>query len=1715
MKREPNPVRKVLALLLTIFLVSAGVIMDGAKSVALESSSQITVKAKNKIDSTITANQDGLVDVLVTFQDDAPDRRLGEAKRLLGSQASPAAISLKAAQLRAQAAQKSAQVFLANNSKVKKYESLEIANTIRVLGKQEILPGLAMLSPVMSITPNRLAQMIVPSKTSQAVGGTSRSASINQEAEIEANLRAIRVDKVWKDKNITGSGVTIGLIDQGVDYQHPALRSHFRGFDAKTGKFVLKGNYIDFVGSGTTDNHGTHVAGIMVGSEMRKTGNKTVEVNRIGVAPGAKFIAARAFRDGVGGSNANIIKACQWMLAPGGDSAKAPRIINQSWSDGSNKADPWLEEVSKTIREAGILNVFSAGNNGAVKAAPGSVDNPGSMPGVLSVGAVNNTGKLADFSRRGPSQWKNAGIKPDLVAPGVQIRSALPGGKYASWDGTSGAAPHVSGLAALVLQANPQLSVNELEAILKSNTRNGTDDEYPQTPNYGYGYGVIDAYDAVQSALQKAGKIPAGEKLGSLSGTVSAATTVNTELPTIIQLPKRAYVSRKLPALVNLQEPNKCRSISLLLTKDGEEIAREKLAISSANNEKSYEISIPAEKITAPGNYEIKVQVETTSNRIYETSKASVQVQAAILPGSYFNDFEKLSTGIDTEGDFRVSTVNLQTDPRPVTGERILGLNPNQHGMGTAEQSTFQLPRIDLTKVVPSDKVELVFQENASWAGGVIGFQAVSVPKAPGEKAEGLFNYPTEIKQEGWVERRVDLSKFAGKTIDLFAFSLNKGGVSGDGWSIDNLSLLLNGKGESTNTDPVPHTVLQLNLKGEDSSGYEALAAAIEIPQLGLKLLADEKSGKYSIPKIPAGTYDVYIGHSGYATQKHSVKVQPDKDLKLDVILEKEKPGGAEEPEIENLQNSVPPTDKQVGRREIAYDNNNPLAGGILHSKVGRGVAIDVNGGDHTQLRKVHIFGAGNNPYLQAGQMRLSVKSINSLGRVIDVVKPRLIKIVPGKWNEINLVSDKIAGNRQLYITVEQVSLSGNTTAVALDSSVRPKTGAVQHAYLYTGEFLPLISGGYFGVPMIRAEFGTTDRNDKAVSPVQPKFASEVSLTPVADALVSDEQKPKDLLTIGDWEISPSRGMITKWLKLKEFLEKPSEQQNLEIPEVIGGVKITSIGAGVFKNPTWGIKNVAKVQIPEGVTEVNSEAFYNLGIKELKLPSSLERIYSSAFQNLRVTQLELPDNLRHIGDNAFAYCRKLKELKIPNSVEYLGRAAFEEAESLTLLKLPNNPKFTEIATMAFQNAEKLKQVEIPESVKIIKPNAFARPFAFDRGGIEHLKLPEGLESIENNAFIGNSLSQLRIPDSVQEVAESAFEGNQIESLIFGAELKKLGASSFEGNSLKKVVFTEKIQTVGRRAFADNPLEMVRLNRTIKPYDKNQKIGLHEYALPNAIGSLEIYRDDQVNKQIKESLTRDDGTLPEIKVVSDTENQFEDKTSKIVGKIIALNAGKASKMMAEELPQTESILASLNRQLQDNPYQRLEVKHLLQVDLLDDEKESVPWQGTLKVKLPLEEDSSVSIYTRPLGSKGNWTLRTVDYSQTGFAVIDLSTASEIAVVKIALKMLDLPGIIDYGFLAPWMSPYKAPLPIDPHPGASNNEGENNASPGNGSILEKAGLKEGSTGGNESNKRETSNKRGNSLVNTGTFTDLLALSLGSMLCFIAGGALLMRRREKNLR
>lgn len=1681
-------------------------------------------KSGVKISSDVRVGPDGFADVLVTFADSAPDRRISQARAELTPNAPMAAIALRAASLRADAAQKQALQILAGNPGVKSFEQLKIANTINLKARPDVLNALARLEQVRSVSPNRSVHPVKPAKTRRAAVGSPRSAEFDESAEVEENIKAIRADKVWDMRKIDGKGVTIGLIDQGVDFSHPALKTHFRGYDPKTGNIELKGNYLDLVGSGNTDTHGTHVAGIMVGSEPRMRGNTEVRVNRIGVAPGAKFIAVRAFRDGVGGSNANIIKACRWMLAPGGDPGKAPKIINQSWSDGTDKPDPWLEEVSKTIREAGILNVFSAGNSGAVKAVPGSVDNPGSMPGVLSVGAVDNDGRLADFSRRGPGKWPGAELKPDLTAPGVHIRSSLPGGRYASWDGTSGAAPHVSGVAALALQANPNLSVAQLEDLLKKNTRGGTDENYPSKPNFGYGYGVTDALDTVNAALRAAGKLPEA-KTGTLSGKVSVKAAAPAEIKADVDIPARAYVRRSLPVSVELGDSADIKTLTLVLLQGGTKAAEQKVSVGK-NGSAFYKIAIPGDKITRAGNYRLSVQAQTTSGDTYTTEEVPVTVKESVKPGEYFTDFEQREAGIDTEGDFGIGTVNLQADPKPASGSEILGLNLNRLGMGNAPQSTFELPAIDLTGIKASDKAELVFDENASWSGGVIGFQALGVPKAPEEKALEVFNYPTKLQQNGWVQRRIDLSRFAGKTIDLFGFSIVGGGVSGEGWSVDNLRLELNGKTLKANTEPAPRRIGKMTAVSALSSGLKPVLAGISIPSLGLNAKTDGKTGAFAFSSLPVGKYDVYLGAQGFVTQKHTIEVNADTEEKLDVVLEKDASLPAPPPSSgsEDGAGSVP-SEGESGMREIGYDNNNPLAGGIIHAKTGNAVAVDVTGGADCELGAVRIFGAGNNPYLRSGKMELRIKAVNALGRIIDVAKPRMITVKTGVWNQIDLSGEKIRGNRKLYVTVKQILPGGRTPAVALDGSVRPSTSAVSHAYLFNGEFVPLKSAGYFGMPMIRAVFKTNNPQDKALFPAAPKFAPQIGTAPVPDPLISDEQQPKDLTDVGEWQISPSRGVITKWYKLGEFLAKPANEQILEVPGEIGGVKITGIGAGVFKNPARGVKNVAEVRIPEGVTEINAEAFFNLGVGKISFPQSLERIYAGAFQNAKVKELVLPGNLRYIGEDAFAYSRKIEKLDIPDSVEFIGRSAFDEAEALTFLKLPRNPKFTEISALTFHSAGKLTEVEIPASVRMIKAGAFDKGFSFDESGITRLVLHEGLGSIQDNAFKGNKISVLRIPDSVEEIADSAFENNKINSLVLGTSLRTIGSSAFETNELKEVVLPDRTESVGRRAFADNPLNLVRFGRSLMPYDKSKKKGIREYALPDTLGKLEIYRAEQVNDKFKESLASDSGLKTQITVLDGKVKTFTDAETGIKAEIGSSNIAEGVKpkisVLAQDGEQVKSLIAGL---APDG--RRISVLRAVSVQMVDANGKKADWQGTLRVFLPVSQ-AGARIYTRPLGSGDRWTLRSsaeqnadavsdrsaADPSApAGGVSVELSAASEIAAVHEDASAPDLPGEIDYGYRLPFIPPFSVPLPPDTNPGGESGHSSDSVTPGAGSVSPAGTPGESFAhtpkGGSDKVLLSAGN-RARRLSRTGAALPLTCLYAFSVLL---GASVCVRRREK---
>ncbi|MFN2226584.1 MAG: S8 family serine peptidase, partial [Anaerolineae bacterium] len=307
--------------------------------------------------------------------------------------------------------------------------------------------------------------------------------------DVEWNIAQIRADEAWAALGLDGSGVTVAIMDTGVDWQHPALQLQYRGY--KPGGLTNhygnwfcttdEGYIYPFDGYG----HGTHVAGTAVGG---RDGAGTA----IGVAPGAKWIAVKTLNDGGFGYDSWIHAAFQWLLAPAGNPSLAPDIVNGSWG-ASNPLDPVFRPDVQALRAAGIVPVFAAGNEGP---DPASLRLPASYPETLAVGATDDLDQVAYFSSRGPSPWGE--VKPEVAAPGAQIRSTLPGGTYGVAGGTSMATPHVSGLAAILLQADPNLTPGEIEDLLTTTAAPLGD----EVPNNDTGWGRVDAYQAAAVAVE-------------------------------------------------------------------------------------------------------------------------------------------------------------------------------------------------------------------------------------------------------------------------------------------------------------------------------------------------------------------------------------------------------------------------------------------------------------------------------------------------------------------------------------------------------------------------------------------------------------------------------------------------------------------------------------------------------------------------------------------------------------------------------------------------------------------------------------------------------------------------------------------------------------------------------------------------------------------------------------------------------------------------------------------------------------------------------------------------------------------------------------------------------------------------------------------------------------------------------------------------------------
>ncbi|MFI2361730.1 S8 family serine peptidase [Promicromonospora sp. NPDC019610] len=279
---------------------------------------------------------------------------------------------------------------------------------------------------------------------------------------LDGHVEALDVDSMpqigapaaW-DAGYTGDGVTVGVLDSGIDTTHPDLDD------------VLVGAR-DFTGSGDTMDrygHGTHVASIALGSGDASDGD-----NR-GVAPGADLLVGKVLDDFGGGEASSIIDGMEWIAEAGAQVVNMSLGESERYTDGT---DPLSMAVDTLSDRYGTLFVVAVGNEGLY----GAVVPPGAASSALTVGAVDDDDQVAYFSSRGP-RVRDYAIKPDITAPGVEIVAARAAGTnewesngpYTAWSGTSMAAPHVAGAAAVLKQVRPELTGPQLKAVLMGSAR--------------------------------------------------------------------------------------------------------------------------------------------------------------------------------------------------------------------------------------------------------------------------------------------------------------------------------------------------------------------------------------------------------------------------------------------------------------------------------------------------------------------------------------------------------------------------------------------------------------------------------------------------------------------------------------------------------------------------------------------------------------------------------------------------------------------------------------------------------------------------------------------------------------------------------------------------------------------------------------------------------------------------------------------------------------------------------------------------------------------------------------------------------------------------------------------------------------------------------------------------------------------------------------------
>ncbi len=372
---------------------------------------------------------------------------------------------------------------------VRRYRRFWIINAIAVEGTPQVFQALERHPAVAAIRPNPIIRPPRPIPSTRIV----------PQQAFTWGLQKIRVPEAWQTFQVQGEGVVVGVIDTGIDPDHPDLRGKLRPVNGWFDPFDPGSQPSDWEG------HGTHVSGTIAGGNASGI--------HIGVAPKVTLIVAQLFDEDEVSTEADDIACMQWMMDPDNDpnTDDGADVVNNSWGySPSHSPDMWPEhrDIINAWIAARIFPAFAIGNEGPDPRTTGS---PGDYPMAFGVGATDINDQIADFSSRGPVFWEGIGeiIKPDVSAPGVDIYSSVPGGGYESWMGTSMACPHVAGTVALMLSLaikNRRIDEIDVDFLKRSLEETAVDLGAPGKDN-DYGSGRIDAFEALR-------KIPPPRPIG-------------------------------------------------------------------------------------------------------------------------------------------------------------------------------------------------------------------------------------------------------------------------------------------------------------------------------------------------------------------------------------------------------------------------------------------------------------------------------------------------------------------------------------------------------------------------------------------------------------------------------------------------------------------------------------------------------------------------------------------------------------------------------------------------------------------------------------------------------------------------------------------------------------------------------------------------------------------------------------------------------------------------------------------------------------------------------------------------------------------------------------------------------------------------------------------------------------------------------------------------